>query len=185
MIEISCEQLELVERLLAGVPNGVPRALASALNRGASRGKTSAIRRVKGVYTVQPSALTANSRITLKSASAGSLEATVTFGGSKIPLNKFQVSPKSPGGRYTVIAAGKRGGGAVLPHAFIANLSNTGGVYERIAKPRFPVEEKMGLSTGQMVGSQEVSSGLEDEVSEVVNQRIEHEVARLLAGYGG
>ena len=53
MIEVSAEAIERVERILAGVPKGAERALSNAINRGLSRVKTGAKKRVKEVYTVQ------------------------------------------------------------------------------------------------------------------------------------
>ncbi len=50
MIEVSAEAIERVERILAGVPKGAERALSNALNRGLSRVKTGATKRVKEVY---------------------------------------------------------------------------------------------------------------------------------------
>ena len=51
MIEVSAEAIERVERILAVVPKGAERALSNAINRGLSRVKTGATKRVKEVYT--------------------------------------------------------------------------------------------------------------------------------------
>ena len=49
----------------------------------------------------------------------------------------------------------------------------------------FPIEEKMGLSAAQMVGNEDIIDGLEKEAQELVNERIIHEMNRILNGYGG
>lgn len=97
MIEVSAEAIERVERILAGVPKGAERALSNAINRGLSRVKTGAKKRVKEVYTVQSSAFTAAANMQVSKASTSNLAGVVTFAGCKIPLYKFQVTPKAPG----------------------------------------------------------------------------------------
>ena len=47
------------------------------------------------------------------------------------------------------------------------------------------VEEKMGLSAVQMIGNEQVIAQVEEEAQKTVNERIEHEIDRLLNGYGG
>ena len=185
MIEVSAEAIERVERILAGVPNGAERALSNAINRGLSRIKTGAKKRVKEVYTVQSSAFTASANTQVNKASTSNLAGVVTFAGCKIPLYKFQVTPKAPGVGRKVRAAVRKGGGTQFEEAFIANLKYGTGVFERETSKRFPVQELMGLSAAQMVENEHILQELAEEAQEVVNERIEHEIERILNGYGG
>ncbi|NBI71651.1 hypothetical protein D3Z50_11355 [Clostridiaceae bacterium] len=185
MIEVSAEAIERVERILAGVPKGAERALSNAINRGLSRVKTGATKRVKEVYTVQSSALTAAANTQVNKASTSNLAGIVTFAGCKIPLYKFQVTPKAPGVGKRVKAAVKKGGGTQFEEAFIANMRNGTGVFERETSKRFPVDELMGLSAAQMVGNEKIVQELQEEAQEVINERLEHEIERILNGYGG
>ena len=59
------------------------------------------------------------------------------------------------------------------------------GVFERETSKRFPVQELMGLSTAQMVENENIMQTLEEEAQTVVNERLEHEIERILNGYGG
>ena len=43
----------------------------------------------------------------------------------------------------------------------------------------------MGLSAAQMIGNDKVIKDVEKDAQETVNKRIEHEIDRLLNGYGG
>lgn len=186
MIEITAEAVERVEAILAGVPKGAERALSNAINRGISRVKTGAIKRVKEIYTVQSSAFNEATRIRVNKASTGNLVGFVSFAGYKIPLYKFKVTPTAPGVRKQVRAAVMKGGGTPFEDAFIAQMrSGHIGVFERETEKRFPIEEKMGLSAAQMVGNEKVIETLEEEAQQLVNQRLEHEIDRLLSGYGG
>lgn len=73
MIEITSETIERVETLLAGIPKGAERAFSNAINRGLSRVKTGAAKRVKEVYTVQSGALSAATNVRIQKASTGTL----------------------------------------------------------------------------------------------------------------
>ena len=82
-------------------------------------------------------------------------------------------------------AAVRKGGGTQFEEAFIANLKYGTGVFERETSKRFPVQELMGLSAAQMVENEHILQELAEEAQEVVNERIEHEIERILNGYGG
>ena len=43
----------------------------------------------------------------------------------------------------------------------------------------------MGLSAAQMVGNENILAGLEKEAQELVNERVIHEMNRILNGNGG
>jgi hypothetical protein len=186
MIEISDETIERVEQLLAGVSKGAERALSNAMNRGLSRIKTVSSKKVREVYTVQSSAINESNNTRIQKASTGSLVGYIHFSGYKIPLYKFKVTPKEPGTRKKVVAAVKKGGGTPFEHAFIAQMGTDHiGVFERKTNKRFPIEEKMGLAMAQMVGNQNIVAEIEKEAQKTVDKRIEHEIDRLLNGYGG
>ena len=186
MIEVSAEAIERVERILAGVPKGAERALSNAINRGLSRVKTGATKRVKEVYTVQSSAINEATNTKIQKASTGNLAGYINFSDCKIPLYKFKVTPKAPGVKKQVTAAVKKGGGTAFENAFIAQMkSGHTGVFERETSKRLPIEEKMGLAMAQMVGNLNVMTEIEKEAQEVVNERIGHEIERILNGYGG
>lgn len=188
MIEITSDAIERAGTLLAGIPKGAERVFANAMNRGLSRVKTQATKRVKEVYAVQSKALQDATTIKVNKASTGNLAGYVSFSGVKIPLYKFKVTPTKPGTGKQVRAAVKKGGsGTPFEDAFIAEMKSNGhtGVFERVTRKRFPIEEKMGLSAAQMVGNENIIDGLEKEAQELVNERIIHEMNRILNGYGG
>lgn len=185
-VEISTENMERVQALLANVPKGAERAYSNAINRGLSRVKTAAWRGIKQVYTVQASALNAATNTSIQKASTGNLAGYVRFAGYKIPLYKFKVTPKQPGSKKMVQASVKKGGGATFESAFIAAMqSGHVGVFEREGRKRLPVSELMGLSAAQMAGEETVSAQVVEEAQKLVDERLEHEINRLLSGYGG
>lgn len=185
-VRIDAETLERVEALLAGVPKGAERAFSNAINRGLSKVKTGASREVKRVYTVQSSAFNSATSTAVKKASTGDLAGHVHFAGYEIPLYKFNVTPKKPGTGKQVSATMKRGGGAVYDDAFIAEMkSGHIGVFHRETSKRLPISEYMGLSAAHMVGETAVAEKLQDEAQKTVEERVMHEVERILGRYGG
>ena len=124
MIEVSAETIERVEALLAGVPKGAERALSNAMNRGLSKMKTGAAKKVREVYAVQSSAINEATNTRIQKASTGNLAGYIHFSGYKIPLYKFKVTPKAPGVKKQVTAAVKKGGGTAFENAFIAQMKS-------------------------------------------------------------
>lgn len=186
-ITITEDTVRRVEKVLAGVSNGAPRALSNAINRGLSRAKTEATKEIKKVYTIKHSEIQKNTQIQVRQANAGEVAGYVSFSGVKIPLYKFSVTPKIPGTKEKVHAVVKRGGGGTFEDGFIQKMRSTGhvGLFVRKGSTRLPIEEKMGLAVAQMVGNDQVLEQIEKEAQKTVDQRIEHEISRLLNGYGG
>lgn len=201
MIEITNDTIEKINVLLADVPKGAETVFSNAINRGLSRIKTQALKRVKKVYTADSEALTAATTTRVNKASKGNLAGYVSFSGVKLPLYKFNVSPRKPATGQQVTAAVKKGGsGTPFEDAFIAEMSNGHiGVFERTGvqgiearvekwkknKHSEKIEEKMGLSAAQMIENENIIEGLEREAQEIVNKRLIHEMNRILNGYGG
>lgn len=186
-ISITEDTIKRVEKILAGVPKGAPRALSNAINRGLSKARTEAVREIKKIYTVNPGEIQKNTQIQVRRANVGEIAGYVTFSGVKIPLYKFSVNPKIPGTGEKVHAVVKRGGGGTFEDGFIQKMRSSRhvGLFVREGRKRLPIEEVMGLAVAQMVGNEQVTEQMEKEAQKTVEQRIEHEITRLLNGYGG
>ncbi len=186
MIEISAEDIQRVERMLAGVPKGAERALSNAINRGLGHAKVKALQKVREVYAVKQGDLNSATTTRVQKASTGSLAGYVSFSGVKIPLYKFNVSPKVQGTGRRVKAGLMKGSWTIFEDAFVAQMqSGHIGIFEREDTERLPIEQFMGLSGAQMVGNEEVVEDLSKSAQEKINERLEHEIERLLNGYGG
>ena len=127
---------------------------------------------------------------------------SILFSGVKIPLYKFKVTPQAIGTRETVKGSLEKGHMTEFAHAFVA-LMDSGhiGVFERKGvqgiksrlqkangkgnKHTEKVGEIMGLSAAQMIGNSDVIERVESEAQETISARIDHEIDRILNGYGG
>lgn len=77
------------------------------------------------------------------------------------------------------------GSGDFLRHAFRANAGSHWGIYERVGAERFPIRQLYGPATTQMMYSnEEVLDAIEEKMAETFEKRIDHEILRVLNGWG-
>lgn len=186
MIEITAETMERAQKVLAGIPKGAERAFSNAINRALAHTKSQAFKEVRQVYAVQQKDLDSATATRVQKASTGNTVGYVLFSGVKIPLYKFNVSPSEPKKSKNIKAGLRKGSWTAFDHAFIAQMdSGHIGIFEREGKNRLPINQIMGLSGAQMMQNGEVEDHLSQEAQEKFEQRVEHEINRILNGYGG
>ena len=188
MIQITSEQIERVNLILSGIPGGAQKAFSSVIRRANSTVKAETVRQITGTYAISAQHVRAggNIRAQVQKADSG-VVGTVTFAGYKLPLYRFNVTPTLPIQRAEVKAAVmRRNGQTPFAHAFIARMkSGHTGMFERKTGRSLPITEFMAQSTAQMAGNEEVLEAVSEKAQETVNKRIEHEITRILNGYGG
>jgi hypothetical protein len=188
MIEITNEQIERVNLILSGIPNGAKKTFYNAINRGLRTVRTQSAKSVTKTYRILQKDFKSESNIREKKASQSNLVGEVSFAGSTIPLMKFKVSPKEPQRQIVTVAVLRETGGERLKHAFIAKMqSGHVGVFERSTPEtwRLPIQELYGPSAAGMLNNYEVQEEIEKAAKETIDKRIEHEITRILNGYGG
>ena len=181
--------LERANKLLAGIGGGelLRNALYNALNRAGVKARKEAATFASKEYMISSSGFKKHVKEKYHihygggKISGGVVSCELSFAGSVIPLIEFRTRYSRDGG---VNVSVKRGGGGNLDHAFIANLGGTN-VYERIGKSRLPIERKYGPSAAHMMMDEHVDEQMEKTVVDTFNARIEHEITRLLNGWGG
>ena len=163
MITITAEQIERVNLILSGVPGGIEKALSSTIRRANNTVRSETLKGITTVYAITRQNVRAETTIKVRTQSSdGGIVGTVLFAGHKIPLYRFNVSPT------------------------IARMqSGHTGMFERDGSKRLPISEFMGPSTAQMAGNSIVLADVEEKAQEVINKRVEHEITRILNGYGG
>lgn len=185
VVDIAEDSLDKATRLLAGINGGVYKAVGSALTRAAAAGKTAAKQPVTKEYTISQSEFLARTRDInhFVREDSGGLSVVFGFRGNVIPLMKFSTHVNDSGQVVTQVK--RSGSAATLDRAFSAQMGGHRGVYERIGPSRFPVKELYGPATPQMMYSnEEVTDEIERKVAETYEKRIDHEILRLLNGWG-
>lgn len=177
--------LDRVNKILAGIPGGAIKATHSALKRAGDTAKTKAGQFAAAEYTISKGAFMQNvhEKTHLQGGAGGVAGLSISFAGSVLPLLTFKTNFSRDGHVQTQV---KRGGGAAtLEHAFAASIFGPIAIFERLGTSRFPVEQKYGPSTGHMMQNEKVITQMEKTIVETFDQRIEHEILRVLNGWGG
>lgn len=184
MITVSQETIDKISTLLSDVPKGTERALYNAANRAIAKARTEAFKGVTKEYKITKKVISEYTRDSIRNATSSDLCATLIFAGQQIPLYKYSLTkPKYPG-KGKVFAGQKTA--VALEHAFRNQISaKKEGIFERVGKSRLPIEQVMGSSMRSMVSNSVVMDQVYKEAQETFDTRLEHEVERLLAGYGG
>lgn len=185
IVDVVEDSLDKATRLLAGINGGVYKAVGSALSRAAATGKTAAKQPVMKEYTISQSEFLARTRNInhFVRESSGGISVVFGFRGNVIPLMKFNTRVNGSG--QTVTQVKRSGSAETLNRAFSAQMGGHRGVYERVGVKRFPVEELYGPATPQMMYSnEEVTDEIERKVADTYEKRIDHEILRILNGWG-
>lgn len=183
--DVGESKLDRATKLLAGIPDGVYRAVGSAIKRAAGHGLTVGMKIVSEQYAIGQNELKAKTRNinTIVKDSGGSYDVTFGYRGNVIPLMKFDTRIGSDGHVTTKVLRSESR--KALDHAFKAQLGGHTGVYERIGPDRFPVKELYGPSAVQAFWAhEEVSDKMNDAILAKYEERIEHEISRVLNGWG-
>lgn len=198
--EASQKTLDRASVLLAGVPDGMQKAIKSAMVRAVQYTNTHYTDYVREEYAVSAGNVKSNTSVSVSYKAGDGVQAEVKYRGTKIPLYKFDgASPKSPqwdwsrttpiklsNGEWRTFHPGKPASGHQLTStgpqkftgAFVATMpSGHTGIFERDGDS---LSEIMGSSGPQMVGRDEVSERIAEAAAEKLDERIAHEVQRLL-----
>lgn len=195
------ESLERAKKLLAGIPGGVDRAVKPAMQRAVSHLRTNSAKAIRERYDISASNIRASENVTVRYTYQDGVQALVNFAGGKIPL--FRYGGASPGGpSYSdklvpamihgqwrmahpgVPAHGHQLKGtspALFEHAFVATMSSGHtGIFEREGSG---ISEVMGSSIPTMLGQAEIAENLAEESMDKFEERLDHEVLRLMNGW--
>jgi len=182
-VDMAEDALARAAKLLAGIPGGAKKAVGSALSRAAATGKTYAKTPVSEEYAISSGQfLRYTKTINHYRESGGTLSVELGFRGNVIPLMQFNTRVSRDGRVTTEV---KRGRSSTLTSAFYARMGSHAGIYERLASSRFPVQELYGPATPQMMYSNEaVLDRMEEHMAETFDKRIDHEMLRVMNGWG-
>lgn len=186
MIEIDAKQLEHAEAVLRHIPGGVEKAIVAALNRSAEGARTAAVKKVRERYYVKAGDV--SKTIKIHKASPNNPFVIIRSTGSPMALSKFSITPTKPQPRRKKPIAArvlKSSGKKIIPGAFVAKMdSGHIGVFFRVGRSRLPIQQRYGPSVPQMLGHSSVVTHVEEMAKERLEERLNHEIERLLRGIG-
>ncbi|MBP0983089.1 MAG: hypothetical protein J6A19_05120 [Oscillospiraceae bacterium] len=188
-MEISTEQLERTRSMLGSLPgNKVKAALTNAANRAMITARSVAWEATKQTYTVKRTAFYRDTRIHVYRANNQSISAAVTFSGYLIPLIDFNVkgyrSHEKRGVRL-LKAEVLSGLPKDLRHAYKANLGKYGeAIFERLTPARDSSQQLYGPAAAHMIDNPAVLRQMDEAAKDTFDKRLDHEIDRILRGYG-
>ena len=210
-IDTGGTSLSKAEKLLAGIEGGIEKATRSAMQRAVSNLRTNSSKIIREKYDISESALRMKENVTVRYSYSSGIIAFVNFSGYKLPLFRYGgASPKNPqwdrSGWVSAMIQGKwrrvhpslAASGHQLKstsptkfeNAFVAQMeSGHIGIFERTGGATSTggdaIKEIMGSSIPQMLGNKEVEEKLAEKAREKFEERLDHEVNRILNGWGG
>lgn len=202
--EIGGHSLDRAEKMLAGFPGGMEKAVKSAMSRSLSYLRTNSTKEIRKVYAISAAALRTEENIKTKYTyhPGAGISGYVLFSGRKIPLYRYDgTSPVQPTQdtsktinaliqghwRQThpgVAAAGHQKANTSptrFEDAFVARMkSGHVGIFERTggvtSTGNDALKELMGSSVPQMVDNEDVQQALVDEAMKKFDERLDHEI---------
>jgi len=170
MIEVQLEGSEIFDLLKDG-DKQLEKAIYFAKNRALQTARTEMLKSAAKTYDTTQKQI--RERMNLKK-SEGELEVK----GSPIRLFKFKVTPTSP--RQQIVVASVKRANKTLPRAFVQQMPNgTIGVFQRVGKKRYPIEQLYSVSAPQMAGEDSIIEKAVERASIVFDDRLEHEIERI------
>ena len=209
--EVGGQSLERAEKMLAGFPGGLDKAIKSAMSRSLSYLRTNSTKEIRKVYAISAAALRTEENIKTRYTyhPGAGVSGYVLFSGHKIPLYRYAgTSPVQPtqdtgktinaliNGQWRQVHPGIAAAGhqkvntspTRFENAFVARMkSGHVGIFERTggatSTGNDALQEFMGSSVPQMVGSEDVQQTLVDETMKKFDERLEHEINAIINGW--
>lgn len=210
--DVGSNTIKQAEKLLAGINGGVNTALRSAMARTTSHLRTNSSKAIRERYAISHADIRTEQNVDIKYSYQNGVQANVLFSGRKIPLYRYsgtypkmptrdtskEVAIKASNGTWITTSPSIPSAGHQLKstspvqfdNAFTAKmLSGHIGIFERTggasSRGGDAIREIMGSSVPQMLGNKDVTEKLAKESMELFDKRLEHEVVRILNGWGG
>lgn len=168
-------------------------SIGSIMKRTGQAMRTEAWRAVKEEYTVKQKGFYQNTRVkSVKQPGGGAgfdwgnSVAEIEFAGHKIPLSKFDISPKSPKRQIVSVSVLKNSGNKTLNHAYVADLGRHGiGLFEGVSNRRQSRSKQLyGPSGAEMMSNERTEDNVTEAAIKTIDKRVEHEITRILNGWG-
>ena len=205
------DSLDRASKILSGIPGGLDQAVRSAMARTVSHLRTSSTKAIRERYAISTQNLRAEENVKIRYSYENGVQATVMFRGHKIPLHRYEgARPAQPAKDSNTLIRAYINAGFRMVHpslpaygrqlkstspqrfenAFVARMkSGHTGIFERTggrtSNDRDEIREIMGSSVPQMLGNEQVEENLLQEAVSKFNDRLDHEVWRILNGYTG
>lgn len=174
-------QVEKLTRAVGHIRNGVPRALAPAINRSLDKGRTEIRREIRKEYLIKQKDIP----MRVVGASQARLSGAIIIQQGMLDLSKFKIKPRGVQRRKKkkpIHAQVKVGGGGFIGNAFMTSL---GGPFVRKGAARLPIKKLVTIGAPIMATQPTVGEAANKAMGDTLDKRIDHEIKRVLSSAGG
>jgi hypothetical protein len=182
-LTIDTRQLQKLQRALGHIKNGVPRALAPAINQALNKGRTEVKREIRKEYIIKAKDIP----IRISGANRTRLGGSIIIEQGMLDLNKLRVTPMAPvrrKGRH-VFAQVRTGGGGVMPGAFVIAAGSYVGPFVRRGPANLPIRKLITISAAIMASQPTVGPAVNKAMGDTLDKRIDSQIKRVLGSAGG
>ena len=181
------EAIHRAELLLAGIDSGARNAVWAALRRAGDHGLTVGMKIVSEEYAIGQNELKRRTRTIrrVKKGASGGYEVDFGYAGHVIPLLQFDTKIGSDGKVYSRVR--RSNVRELISQAFVARFKQRAtGIFVRESTTRYPIHELFGPSAvAAFYEHEETVDKMEAEVQATFEKRLDHEITRILNGWGG
>lgn len=183
--DVGANSLERINKILAGIPGGIWKATYSALKRAGDTAKTQSGQFAAQEYTIRKSDFMSNvsQKTHISSEGGGVISLSISYAGNVLPLLTFRTKYSRSGKLETQVK--REGVSTMLDRVFAARVYGPLRAFERVGRERFPIQQKYGPSTAHMMQNPVVIQKMDQTIQETFDRRLEHEITRVLNGWGG
>lgn len=179
-VSVDENRIKEIQKELGSMHGKAPQAISRAMNRAVTATDVAASKAIRKKYHVKAGDV--KSATTRRKSSPSKLSAAVELKGAPIGLDKFKVSPKtvSPKRKTQLkISVRKDRGAKTIGGAFNANINGVK-VMKRTGRKRLPIDRLFGPSIPQMARNEEVATTAGRRGGTVFEDRLRHEIGRLI-----
>lgn len=181
-LKIDDSELKKAVSKLSNVPKEIPKATAAAINRTLTFTRKRVNQEVRKTYNVKSSDITKT--LEIHKANSSNLTAYIISKGGRLTLGRFARNTGSwKKGKPVKVKVKKSGIKTVntSPRAFISGLTGNNHIVKRTGASRYPIKVLHTLSIPQMISNDNVSERVQEESSQKLQERINHEVEYRLS----
>lgn len=185
LINITDNQIKKINALLSGtLKNLRGKVYYNAVSRALLAANTEVNKGIREIYNISAQTIKASSK--MKKELIKHTDDTIgnlNYAGNMIELKKFKINTNKYG-KDIKASVLKKNSGTHLERAFVAQMKYGKNIFERAAKSRHIVQVLYGPSVAHMAGKEDIVNKAEEKAKKVLDERIEHEIDRILNGYG-
>lgn len=180
-LKIDASQMKKLERSLGHIKDGVPKALAPAINRALAGGQTTVKREVRKDYLIKAKDIPTS----VHRATRSNLNGSIRIKQGMLDASKFVYRPKGVQRRKVkkpLFVQVKKGGGGFIKRGFVSGL---GPFQRRSEAPRLPIRKILVIGAPIMATQPAVGPAVNKVMGDTLAKRIDHEINRVMASAGG